>query len=172
LGIPTYGVIACAKVRGDAEKLKKTVAELLYINLGLNFIAYGIFFVLLFRVEKFAQNKPVLVIYSLTILFTTLGIEWLYSALEDFGYITARSIVFKTISLGLMLLVIKKPEDYLLYTCILESIELCSCQKISEGLSIAGTEYPAAYWTGADFLFGIGSQYDQCQHGHGHAWIF
>ena len=33
LGIPTYGVIACAKVRGDAEKLKKTVAELLYINL-------------------------------------------------------------------------------------------------------------------------------------------
>ena len=119
LGIPTYGVIACAKVRGDAEKLKKTVAELLYINLGLNFIAYGIFFVLLFRVEKFVQNKPVLVIYSLTILFTTLGIEWLYSALEDFGYITARSIVFKTISLGLMLLVIKKPEDYLLYTCIL-----------------------------------------------------
>ena len=29
LGIPTYGIRACAKVRNDSKKLKQTVAELL-----------------------------------------------------------------------------------------------------------------------------------------------
>lgn len=33
LGIPTYGVRACAKVRDDKRKLSKTAHELLIINL-------------------------------------------------------------------------------------------------------------------------------------------
>ena len=32
LGIPTYGIRACAKVRDDREKLSQTVQELLIIN--------------------------------------------------------------------------------------------------------------------------------------------
>ena len=32
LGIPTYGIRACARVRDDKEKLTKTVQELLIIN--------------------------------------------------------------------------------------------------------------------------------------------
>ena len=32
LGIPTYGIRACAVVRDDEEKLKKTVYELFIIN--------------------------------------------------------------------------------------------------------------------------------------------
>ena len=32
LGIPTYGIRACAKVRDDKERLSKTVQEILIIN--------------------------------------------------------------------------------------------------------------------------------------------
>lgn len=32
LGIPTYGIRACAEVRDDKEKLSRTVQELLTIN--------------------------------------------------------------------------------------------------------------------------------------------
>ena len=33
MGIPTYGIRACAKVRDDREKLSKTVQEIMIINL-------------------------------------------------------------------------------------------------------------------------------------------
>ena len=35
LGIPTYGIRACAKVRDNRNELSKTVHELLIVNLGM-----------------------------------------------------------------------------------------------------------------------------------------
>ena len=44
LGIPTYGIRACAKVRDDKEKLSKTVQELFLINLIMSAAVYvGVF---------------------------------------------------------------------------------------------------------------------------------
>ena len=44
LGIPTYGIRACAKVRDNREELSKMVQELFIINLVMSMIAYAIFF--------------------------------------------------------------------------------------------------------------------------------
>lgn len=38
LGIPTYGIRACAKVRDNKEMLSRTVHELLFINLVMSFL--------------------------------------------------------------------------------------------------------------------------------------
>ena len=43
LGIPTYGIRACAQVRDDREKLSRTVQELLVINLVMSAITYAAF---------------------------------------------------------------------------------------------------------------------------------
>ena len=40
LGIPTYGIRACAKVRDNKDKLTKTAHELLIINLIMNSIQH------------------------------------------------------------------------------------------------------------------------------------
>ena len=119
LGIPTYGVICCSKVRNDENTLKKSVAELLTINFTLTFIAYLTLFVMIAVVPVFQSNQKEILIYSVTLFFTTIGIDWLYSALEEFKYITIRSIVFKAISVVMMVLLVKNPDDYIVYECIL-----------------------------------------------------
>ena len=46
LGIPTYGIRACAKVRDDRRKLSRVVHELMAINLVMSLLSYlalGIF---------------------------------------------------------------------------------------------------------------------------------
>ena len=43
LGIPTYGIRACAQVRDDKEKLTKTAQELLLINIFMTVITYIVF---------------------------------------------------------------------------------------------------------------------------------
>lgn len=44
LGIPTYGIRACAKVRDDKKELTRTVQEIFIINLVMSLITYVIFF--------------------------------------------------------------------------------------------------------------------------------
>ena len=44
LGIPTYGIRACAKVRDDKKELTRTVQEIFIINLVMSLITYVVFF--------------------------------------------------------------------------------------------------------------------------------
>ena len=118
LGIPTYGVRACARVRDDRDSLSRTVHELLLINLVMCVIVYALFFISLWIVPKFRNSKVLLTIVSITILLNAIGVEYLYRALEQYTYITIRSIVFKLIALVSIFLLIHSLKDYVLYGAI------------------------------------------------------
>ena len=115
LGITTYGVRACAKVRDDKRLLTKTAQELLIINLVMGALAYvGLFAAVLF-VPRLQQEKELYLLVSLTIFFNAIGMEWLYKALEQYTYITIRSVVFKLVALVAMFLLVRAKEDYVVY---------------------------------------------------------
>lgn len=115
LGIPTYGIRACAKIREDRHQLSKTVQELLLINTATTVLSYGAFLILLFAVPQFAEEKTLLSIMSINMVLNVIGVNWLYSALEQYAYITVRSIVFKILSIVLMFVFVKEPADYIIY---------------------------------------------------------
>lgn len=118
LGIPTYGIRACAIVRDDREKLTRTAHELLIINIVMSIISYlGLFLALAF-IPRLQSEHTLYIIVSFTIILTTIGMEWLYKALEQYTYITVRSLIFKAISVVAMLLLIHSKDDYLLYGAI------------------------------------------------------
>ena len=115
LGIPMYGIRACAKVRDDKEKLTRTVQEIMMINMITCLIVYIAFFCFLYFVPQFRQEKTLYLIMGSLILFNTIGVEWLYKGLEQYSYITVRSIVFKFIALLAMFLLVHEKEDYVIY---------------------------------------------------------
>ena len=118
LGIPTYGIRACAKVRDNRGELSKTAHELLIINIIMCCFSYLILGILLMTVPKFKSEKTLLIIVSLTLLFNTIGMEWLYKALEQYMYITIRSIIFKVIAVIAMFLLVHEKSDYIIYGAI------------------------------------------------------
>ena len=115
LGIPTYGVRACAKVRDDKHLLTKTAQELLIINLVMSVLAYAVLALGLIFVPRLRQDRLLYILVSLIIIFNTIGMEWLYKALEQYTYITVRSIAFKLVSLGAMFALIRSKDDYVIY---------------------------------------------------------
>ena len=115
LGIPTYGVRACAKVRDDQRLLTKTAHELLIINLVMSVLAYAVLALGLIFVPRLRKDRLLYILVSLTIIFNTIGMEWLYKALEQYTYITVRSIAFKLVSLGAMFALINSRDDYVIY---------------------------------------------------------
>ncbi|MEE0956345.1 MAG: flippase [Eubacterium sp.] len=115
MGIPTYGIRRCAQVRDDKEELNRTVQEILILNLITTLITYLAFGVTLVMVGRVRRDRTLFLIMSLTILFNTIGMEWLYKALEQYTYITIRSLVFKLAAFVLTFLLIKSENDYVLY---------------------------------------------------------
>lgn len=118
LGIPTYGIRACAKVRDDREKLSRTVQELMLINsvtMLITCVAYTGSVVL---IPKFAAEKELFVINGIGMVLNMFAMTWLYNALEQYAYITIVNLLVKTISLVLMFLLVKNPDDYIIYGAI------------------------------------------------------
>ena len=118
LGIPTYGVRACAQVRDNREELTRTAHELLMINLIMSAFMYLLLIPAILFVPVLRDEKPLYVITSSTILLTSIGMEWLYKALEQYTYITVRSVIFKMIAMVFMFLLIHKQSDYVIYGAI------------------------------------------------------
>ena len=118
LGIPTYGIRACAKVRDNKEALNKTVQEIFVISIIMCIVSYVLFFIAVFSVPRLWQEKELMLVTSASILFTTLGVEWFFKAIELYSYITWRSITFKCISLGAMFLLVHEQQDYIKYGAV------------------------------------------------------
>jgi Membrane protein involved in the export of O-antigen and teichoic acid len=115
LGMPTYGIRTCSKVRNNRKELTRTVHELLCINLIMCVVSYILLGLALIFVPALSDDRLLYIIVSFTILLTSIGMEWLYKALEQYRYIAIRSIVFKFIALLAMFLLVHEQEDYIIY---------------------------------------------------------
>ena len=118
LGIPTYGVRACARVRDDKNELSRVTLELLFLNLVGTMISYVVIALCILFIPRVRADGILFIILSLTVLLNAIGMEWLYQALEQYTYITVRSLVFKTAALAAVFLLVHKPEDVPVYAGI------------------------------------------------------
>ena len=118
LGISAYAVRESAKLRDDRKKLSVFVKEIFSLNMISTVVAYILFALALVVVPAFESYRILLYVCGASILFATLGMDWLYTGLEEFKYITVRSIVFQFISLILLFVFVRSKDDYLKYAGI------------------------------------------------------
>lgn len=118
LGINTYAVRECARVRDEKKELDKTASELYSINIITTVVAYMVLAIVLIVVNKLADYRYLIGLLSASVLFTTLGADWINTAMEDFKYITVRTFAFQLFALIGMFLFVHKPDDYYKYALI------------------------------------------------------
>ena len=118
LGVTTYAIRECAKIKSDKKKLSKTGSEILSINLISTIVAYLALIIVLVLAHPLENYRLLICILSSSMLFTTLGADWLNTAMEDFRFITIRTVLMQVISLILMFIFVRQPDDYMLYALI------------------------------------------------------
>lgn len=118
LGITTYSIREGAKYRDDRIKIDKFSNEIFTINIFSTLASYILLIICLLVFSKLRNYALCIIIFSLQILFTTLGVEWIYQIYEDYLYITLRSVIFQIISIILLFVFVKSPNDYLNYAAI------------------------------------------------------
>ena len=116
-GVNNYAITEGAKIRDDKAKLNKFASEMFFINLVFTVLAYIGFAGALF-LPKFDGYEMLLLISSSTILFTTLGMEWLYELLEEYEYITIRSVIFQVVALVMLFVLVRNEGDVAWYVVL------------------------------------------------------
>lgn len=118
LGITNYAVREGAKLRDNREQFSSFASQIFTINLVSALAAYILLFVCLLLFSNLNSYRAAILIFSLQIFFTTIGVEWIYTIFEEYAYITIRSIFFKLVSLAMLFLFVKESDDYLNYASI------------------------------------------------------
>ena len=118
LGITSYAVREGAALRDDRTKINIFASQIYTINLISSTVAYILILISLLLIPKFHDYYSYILIFSIEIFFTTIGVEWIYIIYEEYAYITFRRIAFQTISMFLLFLFVKDENDVAKYCTI------------------------------------------------------
>ena len=117
-GVSTYSVREGAKRRHNSEELSRFVNEIFTINLYTTALAYLLLFIWIYFSYKLHNYWELLLIQSISIFISTIGVEWINTIFEDFLYITIRSIIIQILSVFLIFVFVNSTEDIYIYTWI------------------------------------------------------
>ena len=118
LGIPTYGIRETAKRLNDRQEYSNLFFELILINTASTTIALAAYGALILKVDLFRKNLYLYVIAGLQIALNYANVDWFYQGLEEYKYISIRSIIVKLCSLIALPLLIHSKDDYINYALI------------------------------------------------------
>lgn len=118
LGISTYAIREGAHLRDNRIRLSAFVSEVFSINIISTVLAYIILLTCIIFISKIHSEYVLIIILSFRVIFTTLGMEWVFSIYEEYSYITIRGIIFQVIYTVAVFVFVKRSEDLMLYGAI------------------------------------------------------
>lgn len=118
MGINVLGIREIAKCQKNREYLNKCFSSLFSLNAIATLLSLSIYILSIYLVPQFAAYRELLWIGAFQIILTLFQIEWFFKGIENFKYITTRSLVVKLVYVLLIFLFVKEPNDYIYYFAI------------------------------------------------------
>ena len=124
-GIYQYGLREVSKVRDDKAKLRQTITSLFVITTittTIISILYALFLIIFHRNDVIFYTCMVM---GLNIVFNMFNVEWINEALENYDFISIKTMIVKIIYNVLTICFVKTQEDFLFYiylTCAINFI--------------------------------------------------
>ena len=118
LGISSYAVRELAPLRDEKEKLEHAASQVFSINLLAAIVAYILYFLVLALIPSIGAYWKLCLIFSIQVIFTAVGTEWINVIYEDYLYITLRSIGVQVLCLVLLLVLVHTKDDFYAYAMI------------------------------------------------------
>ncbi|MEG2311676.1 MAG: oligosaccharide flippase family protein, partial [Bacilli bacterium] len=117
-GLYTFGVREVSKIRNDKEKVSKLFSNLFIIAIISNTIICSIYILYSFL----TSSGITLIIYLIMIIQfigNTFYIEFINEALENYKFITIKTIIVKIIYIIAIFLFVRKPNNIAIYALII-----------------------------------------------------
>ena len=115
MGITTVGVREIAAVRSNQQELSKTFVSLLSLTAITTLIAIAALWIAMYTVPALMPYQDLLYVGLIKLVFNLFLMEWFFMGVEDFRYITNRSILVKCLYVLCVFMFVKDASDYKIY---------------------------------------------------------
>lgn len=124
MGVGTVGIREVAINKNDRNELSKTFSGVITLNTISTLIAIAVLLTAMYTVPTLYPYRDLLYIGVCKLLFNILLVEWFFTGLEDFAYITKRTIAIKFLYVAAVFLLVREASDYKIYylLCVLTVI--------------------------------------------------
>lgn len=116
-GVYNFGIREISKVRNNEEKVSK-----LFTNLFLISVLANLFVVIIYIIYSLLTSTgittTIYLIFIIQFIANAFYIEFINEALENYKFITIKSVIVKVIYFISLLLFVTKPDDIILYAII------------------------------------------------------
>lgn len=119
-GVYTLGVREISKVRDDEKKVSKLFTNLFVISLMSNLLIMVIY-ILYVILTSSGTAQMIYFVLNIQIIANIFYVEFVNEALENYKFITIKSIIVKIIYLISILLFIKNPDDVVIYAIVVSA---------------------------------------------------
>ncbi len=118
LGVPTYGVREVARVREDKHKLNALVSQLMSIVTLSTLVVTIIYILTLTFINQLNKDFIYFVLAGFSLYLSPFQTNWFYQGIEEFDFITIRSIIVKVISIVCLFVFVRTRDDLIPYIII------------------------------------------------------
>lgn len=115
LGINTIGIREIAAVKGDKQKLNEVFSGLTTFITVSTLIVSLVYLVAILYVSKFNIYSDYFLVGLSKLVFSTFLIEWFYQGIEDFRFITIRSVIVKILYIATVFVFVRNSGDTFIY---------------------------------------------------------
>lgn len=117
LGFGTYAQREIAKLQNDKKKISITFWEIFIVKMITTIVSIAIN-VLFIKLGVYGNYNILMIWWNILIISTGIDINFLFQGLEEFGKIVYKNLAVKIISLILIFIVVKNPNDVWKYIVI------------------------------------------------------
>ena len=114
-GITSLGIREIAKAKNDQIKLISVYSNIFCTNAIFTIISVLILIVVIYSVQDLYEYRKLLYIGILKVISNFFLIDWFFRGLEEFKYITIRTLLVKCLYVVAIFIFVKQESDYTIY---------------------------------------------------------
>ncbi|KAF2509238.1 flippase [Flavobacterium zhairuonense] len=115
LGISATGIREIAKNKNNIDELRNTFSSIFLLNAICTAIVLVVLVLAVVFVPKLHQNWDLMFLGGVKLIFNLFLVEWFFKGMENFKYITIRSVIVKFIFVLSVFIFVKNQSDVKIY---------------------------------------------------------
>ena len=121
MGIGTVGIREIASNKNNKEKMSKAFTGVFLLNIISTLVAITALLIAMYTIPQLFPHRDLLYIGVCKLAFNILLVEWFFTGMENFAYITKRTIIIKFVYVACIFMFIHEASDYKTYylLCVL-----------------------------------------------------